>query len=113
MRITVVLAAILFNVSIFPTMVTPSRAEESAGDPAPFGFESLEVYRASNESSCLRLHDLDGDELLDIVFAYNTDTSLRILLQNSGDSDSAKSPPARSNGAKGVPDQVNEIQFDE
>src|ERR1041385_3735021 len=73
----------------------------SAGDPPPeppFGFRGMEIFRASRESVCLRVVDLDRDGLADLVYADNEDATVRLLFQKNP---KAESKP-ESDGKSGV-----------
>lgn len=87
---------------------------------APFGFSDLEIYRASDESVSLCVHDLDNDGLKDLIFAFNTDTSIRLLYQRaakeraSTDSKGVKSNSETSTNPStaGEKNNLNEVPFD-
>jgi hypothetical protein len=82
----------------------------AAAADAPFGFRDLEVYPASTAGVGLRCVDLDRDGRLDLVFAYNHDTSIRLLLQRDP---SAAPPPAAAGADDSGAGSVNRIPFDQ
>jgi hypothetical protein len=49
--------------------------------PAPFGFRGMEIFRVSGESVALQAVDLNGDGLMDLVYADNEDATIRFLIQ--------------------------------
>ena len=62
----------------------------SAPDPAPpaaapakahFGFRSLEIFKASFQATGLTVCDLNGDGLSDLVYADNSEGTLKLLYQ--------------------------------
>ncbi len=92
---------------------------ETGEDPMPFGFQGLEIYRASSQSLELQAADMNGDGLMDLVYADNEDATIRFLLQVAP----GRAPPGErfqnnEKGARpkaGMPGKrsVNEIQFDQ
>lgn len=93
-----------------------SSAEDAPRKAAPFGFKDLEIYRASHDSNSLRLADMNGDGRMDIVYAHNADTSIRLLLQEGGGAAASAEKKADDEKQKQAIDpaasQVNEVQFD-
>ena len=77
-------------------LVSFALATVSAGaESPPFGFADLEIFRVSDGSVALRIHDMNGDGRSDVVYAHNTDTSIRILTQR----DEARPAPRTSTRA--------------
>jgi len=81
-----------------------------AGTPgagqAPFGFEGLEIFRASSQSTGLWAGDLNGDGLTDLAYADNADATIRFLLQETPEEREKRS------GVDPLRGSANEIEFD-
>ncbi len=97
-------------------LATTTGAAAAPGEKsiAPWGFENLEIYRASDSAACVRPADLDGDGRLDLAFAYNSDTSIRLLLQTTGKQPVVAGDGDGGNGAAAKDEnaELNDIQFD-
>lgn len=54
------------------------------GAPDPLGFSGIEVHAFKPGTSCLRLADLNGDGLTDIIFFNPRESRLEVLLRRGG-----------------------------
>ena len=99
------------SMAISLCLLSRSRAGE---EPAPFGFKGFEIFKASQESVGLRAVDLNGDGLMDLVYADNDDATLRLLIQVKP-GDPARTVPAAAPaaaGRSGARRSINELEFD-
>ena len=93
-------------------LVSFALATVSAGaESPPFGFADLEIFRVSDGSVALRIHDMNGDGRSDVVYAHNTDTSIRILTQRD-EASRTEAEREEASGPTDVDPRLNELTSD-
>ena len=103
--IRLVFAALCLGVLSLPASGETKPATES------FGFSGMEMYKLDWDTSNLRLADVNGDGLTDIVVVNNARARIECLLQRPKTAGAAKAPAAKPADAE--PNEVpNDAQFD-
>jgi hypothetical protein len=92
-------------------------ADNAATSPAdkpakePCGFSGMEMYKLDWDTHNLRLADVNGDGLTDVVVVNNQRARIECLLQRPKTADAAKTPPSKP--ADVEPNEIpNDAQFD-
>ncbi len=99
------LAALCLGALSFPASGETKPATE------PFGFSGMEMYKLDWDTSNLRLADVNGDGLTDIVVVNNARARIECLLQRPKTAGAAKAPAAKPADAE--PNEIpNDARFD-
>ena len=78
----------------------------AAGETTPFGFRALEIFKIEGNPRGLRVVDLNGDGLEDLVVANNSDGTIRLFYQKPADTKTPRSEASQSKS------EVNEVDSD-
>jgi len=89
--IIVILAGFTLLAILLPHADTGVQAAEAS---RAFGFGKREIFEFKNGTSCLRIHDINGDGCADIVFLNNYMSRIEVLIRKPAD---------RSAGYDGLP----------
>src|SRR5207248_9026833 len=73
---------VLFSLLLAGTVNSASLAE--AADTNRFGFTGPEIYPIDNQISQLRVADLDGDGLNDLIVVNNARSKINLLYNQTG-----------------------------